>query len=142
VATDGRVVRRTLPLVVSNHARTRPVPKKTATPKPKPKPAHPIRIVSQTIVDGSTVSGVVMWGAHTVGPVAKVQFLVDGTVIATATREPWAATWDTSSAIGGHTLSVRALAVDGKLGASSTVSVTATAAPEAPPPPPPSAPSP
>jgi N-acetylmuramoyl-L-alanine amidase len=142
VATDGRVVRRTLPLVVSNHARSRPVPKKKAAPKPKPKPAHPIRVVSQTIADGSTVSGVVTWGAHTVGPVARVQFLVDGTVIATATTEPWSATWDTSSAIGAHTLSVRALTVDGTLGASATVSVTATAAPQAPPPPPPSAPSP
>jgi N-acetyl-anhydromuramyl-L-alanine amidase AmpD len=139
VAVDGRVVRRTLPLVVSNHPRARPHTAPKKKPPPRPKPPSPIRVVSQTIADGSTLSGVVTWGAHTVGPVARVQFLVDGTVIATPTTEPWQATWDTTPAVGTHVLSVRALGADGKVGASASVSVTVAAAQ---PPPPPSAPSP
>jgi hypothetical protein len=142
VATDGRIVRRTLPLVVTNHPRPQrhPAPPQAPKRKPKPAPVHPIRVVSQTLADGSSVSGPVAWGAHTVGPVARVQFLVDGRVLATSTAEPWTTTWDTTSAVGPHTLIVRALGSDGKVGASASVSVTVTAAQA--PPPPPSAPSP
>ena len=101
--------------------------------------------MSQTIPDGATLSGVVGWRAHTVGPVARVQFLVDGAVIATPTTEPWRATWDATAAAGSHTLAVRALGQDGRVGATATVSVTVTAPPEQPPaqaPPAPAAPSP
>jgi hypothetical protein len=132
VALDGRVARRTLPLVVSNRARhvrvaARPkaMPKPKPNPLPKPKPLPAAKVVSQTVLDGSTVGGVVDWRAHTIGPIARLQFVVDGAVIATATREPWSASWDTTAATpGAHVLAVRALATDGRVAASATVSVT------------------
>lgn len=115
VATDGRVAKRRLPLVVLNH----PAVKKVATPAPKPapRPLPPPQVTAQNIVDGSTVTGVVDWRAHTIGPVAKVEFVVDGTVIATAAREPWSTTWDPATvAPGPHALEVRAYAQDGRRG--------------------------
>jgi hypothetical protein len=66
--------------------------------------------------------------------VARVQFLVDGTVLAAPTREPWSAAWDTATvAAGQHTLSVRALTKDGRA-AVATVVVTVAAPEPAPPP--------
>ena len=119
VAIDGRVAKRRLPLVVLNHPA---VKKKTPPPKPLPPP----QVTAQNIADGSTVTGVVDWRAHTIGPVAKVDFVVDGTVIATSTREPWAATWDTATvAPGPHALEVRAYTKDGRRGVLA-VSVTSS----------------
>jgi N-acetyl-anhydromuramyl-L-alanine amidase AmpD len=129
VARDGRIAKRSLPLVVSNHATAKPKP--SPKPRPKPKPALPIRIVSQSLADGSTVTGILTWGAHTTGPVARVQFEVDGALLASGTTEPWTATWDTGTASAGpHRLTVRALTRDGR---PATVSVTVTVAPPAPP---------
>ena len=105
-----------------------------------PKPLPAAKVVSQTVVDGSTVGGVVDWRAHTIGPIARLQFVVDGTVLATTTQEPWSTSWDTTAVpAGAHVLSVRALAKDGRVAASATVSVTVeqpqpAAAPAAPPP--------
>jgi N-acetyl-anhydromuramyl-L-alanine amidase AmpD len=133
VALDGRVAKRTLPLVVSNrrHARavTKPKPKPKPTPRPspgaKPKPLPAAKVVSQSVVDGSTIGGLVDWRAHTTGPVARLQFVVDGTVLATATQEPWSTSWDTTLlAPGAHVLEVRALVKDGRVAASASVSVT------------------
>jgi hypothetical protein len=133
VSLDGRVAKRRLPLVVVNHPRTR---RKPVQPRPKPKPVPAVRVVSQSLVDGSTVGGIVTWGAHTVGPVWRVAFVVDGTVLATATTEPWTETWDTSTvAPGPHQLTVRALTRDGRTGAATSVTVSVS-------PPPPAAPSP
>jgi N-acetyl-anhydromuramyl-L-alanine amidase AmpD len=121
VAADGRVAKRRLPLVVANHPR----PKKKPAPKPKPLPAP--QVTAQNLADGQTVSGVVDWRAHTIGPVARVQFVVDAVVIATATTEPWATTWDSSTvAPGAHMLEVRAFTKDGRRGVL-TVGVTSTA---------------
>jgi hypothetical protein len=118
VAADGRVAKRRLPLVVTNQVVTKP--------KPKPKPLPAPQVTAQNLADGQTVSGVVDWRAHTIGPVARVQFVVDGTVIATATTEPWATTWDSSTvAPGAHTLEVRAFTKDGRRGVL-TVSVTSS----------------
>jgi hypothetical protein len=126
VASDGRVARRRLPLVVVNH----PLPKKKPLPKkplPKPRPLPPPQVTAQNLADGQAVSGVVDWRAHTVGPVARVEFAVDGAVIATATTEPWATTWDSNTvAPGAHTLEVRAYAKDGRR-AALTITVTSTA---------------
>jgi N-acetyl-anhydromuramyl-L-alanine amidase AmpD len=106
VATDGRVAKRRLPLVVENH----PLAKKKA-PKPVPAP----QVTAENLADGSTVTGVVDWRAHTIGPVARVEFVVDGTVIASPTAEPWEASWDTTSvAPGTHRLEVRAYTKDGR----------------------------
>lgn len=114
VATDGRVAKRRLPLVVSNHL----APKKPPAPKPKPKPA-PLppapQVTAQNVADGQTVAGPLDWRAHTIGAVARVEFVVDGAVIATQTREPWATSWDaTNAAPGEHRLEVRAYAKDGR----------------------------
>jgi hypothetical protein len=119
--------------VVVNHARARHKPVK---PKPKPTPVAAVQVVSQSLAEGSSVSGIVTWGAHTIGPVWRVAFVVDGTVLVTATTEPWTATWDTSTAAPGpHQLAVRALTRDGRTGATATVTVSVS-------PPPPAAPSP
>jgi N-acetyl-anhydromuramyl-L-alanine amidase AmpD len=116
VAADGRVAKRRLPLVVKNHVR--------AKPKPKPLPAP--QVTAQNLADGQTVSGIVDWRAHTIGAVARVQFVVDGGVIATATAEPWATAWDSSTvAPGAHTLEVRAFTKDGRRGVL-TISVTSS----------------
>ncbi len=96
-------------------------------PKPKPKPLPPPQVTAQNLADGQTVSGLVDWRAHTIGPVARVEFVVDGTVIATVTTEPWATTWDSSAAApGSHTLEVRAFTKDGRK-AVRVVSVTLSA---------------
>jgi N-acetyl-anhydromuramyl-L-alanine amidase AmpD len=119
VADDGRIAKRRLPLVVENH----PLPKK---PKPKPKPLPPPQVTAQNLADGQTVSGSVDWRAHTIGPVARVEFSVDGTVIASPTTEPWTTAWDsTTVAAGAHTLEVRAYTRDGR-SAVLTVTVTST----------------
>jgi hypothetical protein len=109
VAADGRVAKRRLPLVVENHRVQKPKPQ----PKPKPLPAP--QVTAQNLAEGQAVSGVVDWRAHTIGPVARVEFVVDGAVIATSTAEPWATTWDSSAAApGAHTLEVRAFTKDGR----------------------------
>jgi chitinase len=119
VADDGRIAKRRLPLVVENH----PLPKK---PKPKPKPLPPPQVTAQNLADGQTVSGSVDWRAHTIGPVARVEFVVDGTVIASPTTEPWTTTWDSTTVVAGaHTLEVRAYTRDGR-SAVLTVTVTST----------------
>jgi hypothetical protein len=58
------------------------------------------------------VTGPLEWRAHTVGPIARVQFVVDGAVIATERREPWTTTWTPTP--GSHTLEVRAFTRDGR----------------------------
>jgi N-acetyl-anhydromuramyl-L-alanine amidase AmpD len=122
VAADGRVAKRRLPLVVANHVVQKPKPK----PRPKPKPLPPPEVTAQNLADGQSVTGIVDWRAHTTGPVARVEFVVDGTVIATSTTEPWATAWDSSTvAPGAHTLEVRAFTNDGRK-AVLTVAVTSS----------------
>jgi Bacterial Ig domain len=76
------------------------------------------------VADGQAVTGVVDWRVHTIGAVARVEFAVDGVVVAKQTREPWATTWDaTNAAPGPHTLEARAYAKDGR---SAVASVTVT----------------
>ncbi len=128
VATDGRVAKRRVPLVVQNHpvVKKKVPPKPKPKPKPAPKPLPPPQVTAQNIADGSAVTGVVDWRAHTIGPVARVEFVVDGTVIATSTSEPWATTWDTSTVTPGpHALEVRAYTNDGRRG---VLAVTVTSA--------------
>jgi hypothetical protein len=115
VATDGRVAKRRLPLVVANHIapKSKPKPGPQPEPKPKPKPIPAPQVTAQNLAEGQSVSGLVDWRAHTIGPVARVQFVVDGAVIATSTSEPWATTWDSATvAPGAHTLEVRAFTKD------------------------------
>jgi hypothetical protein len=130
---DGRVAERRLPLVVQNHPlirkrakpKPKPAPKPKHAPKPAPRPVPPA-VLAQSLANGQTVSGSVAWQAQVGGPVARVEFLVDGAQIATATAEPWTTNWDTSTAAPGeHTVSVRAVTADGRA-ASASVVVTVT----------------
>jgi len=112
IATDGRVAKRRLPLIVSNKV----VPKKKPKPKPAPTQLPPApQVTAQNVADGQAVTGPVDWRAHTIGAVARVEFVVDDVVIATQTAEPWATTWDaTNVAPGPHRLEVRAYTKDGR----------------------------
>jgi hypothetical protein len=117
-STDRRLAKRRVPVVVSNHVQK---------PRPKPKPrSAPPQITSASVADGQTVSGVVDWRAHTIGPVARVEFSVDGVVVARQTREPWATSWDSTAASAGvHRLEVDAYTRDGQK-AARVASVTVT----------------
>lgn len=127
VSVDGRVAERRLPVVVQNHL-AKPKPRPKAKPRPKPvAPTAPPQITAENIADGQTVSGTVDWRAHTIGPVARVEFAVDGNVVATQTSGPWATTWDSSTAgAGTHVLELRAYTRDGQK-AVRDVTVTVTA---------------
>ncbi|WP_421324805.1 Ig-like domain-containing protein, partial [Aeromonas sp. 604176] len=70
------------------------------------------------------------------GPVtalARVEYLVDGTLVATASASPWSASWS-AAGVGAHTLKARALDKDDKVlsEADSSFNVAAVVAPEAP----------
>lgn len=124
VSVDGRVAERRIPVVVQNHLVVRHAPKR------RPKPAAPPQITAENLADGQTVSGVVAWRAHTIGPVARVEFAVDGTVVAAQTSGPWAASWDSSTVgTGTHVLEVRAYTKAG-VKAVRDVTVTVTGPPE------------
>lgn len=122
VSVDGRVAERKLTVVVQNHL-AKPHPKA----KPTPRPTAPPQITAENIADGATLAGVVPWRAHTIGPVARVAFVVDGNVIATQTAGPWATSFDTSTvAAGSHVLELRAYTKAGtKAVRDVTVTVTA-----------------
>jgi hypothetical protein len=105
-STDRRLAKRRVPVVVSNHV---------AKPKPKPRRSAPPQITATNVADGQTVSGAVNWRAHTIGPVARVEFSVDGVVVARETREPWTTTWNSATAAPGpHRLEVDAYTRDGQ----------------------------
>ena len=92
---------------------------------PKPVPAP--QVTAQNLAEGQSVTGVVDWRVHTIGAVARVEFVVDGTVIATSTAEPWAATWDTATVPpGAHALEVRAVTNDGQRAVLAITVTTAT----------------
>jgi hypothetical protein len=95
-ARDGRVVRSSIPVVVANGVLTA------------------AQIAASSLVDGQTVSGTQHWLVETAGSVARVEFVVDGGVRASAAAAPYAWDWDTTQdAPGAHALVVRAVGVDG-----------------------------
>ncbi len=77
--------------------------------------------------DGATVSGTASLTASAsdnVG-VTRVDFLVDGTVVGSASAAPWQASWDTTAvADGAHTVSARAADAAGNTGTSAVAHVT------------------
>lgn len=94
-APDGRIVRSAVTVRVDNAS---------VTPK----------IVASSIANGQTVADMQHWLVQVSGPVAKVEFSVDGVVRGTATADPFAWDWDSSQETPGqHRLSVRALTADG-----------------------------
>ncbi len=105
-ARDGRIVRSRIPVIVANGS------------------VQPAKIVAGSLADGQTVSGSQHWLVETSGTVAKVDFVVDGAVRATATKAPYAWDWDTTGdAPGAHALAVRVTGVDGAV-AEQTLTVT------------------
>jgi hypothetical protein len=108
-ARDGRVVRSTVVVNVANGG------------------AQPPALTADSLGDGQTVSGPQHWLVETSGTVARVEFLVDGIVRATATAAPYAFDWDTTQeSPGTHALVVRAIGPDGTL-AKDALTVTVAA---------------
>jgi N-acetyl-anhydromuramyl-L-alanine amidase AmpD len=112
-ARDGRVVRSRVQVVVTNGT------------------VQPAAIVSSSLAEGQTVSGLQHWVVDAKGSVARVELSVDGTVRATVAAAPYAYDWDTSGeAPGPHQLSIRAVGADGNaVTRSFTVTVSPPAAP-------------
>jgi hypothetical protein len=91
------------------------------------KAALPAKIVSDSLVDGQTVSGTQHWLVATSGSVAHVEFDVDGLPQATVDAAPYAYDWNTSDTTpGAHQLTVRAVGIEGDV-ATQTFTVTVAA---------------
>jgi hypothetical protein len=101
-SVDGREARLRIPLVVSH---PKPKPKR----KPKPAPVPVLRIVRQSVVEGETVSGLVLWKVESTGRPERVEFLVDGEIRGSDVAAPYTLGWNTSGeATGPHKLTARA----------------------------------
>jgi len=77
--------------------------------------------------NGTTVASAVALAATATDDVgiARVEFLVDGSVVATATAAPYAASWNSGTVADGlHTVSARAIDTIGQAALSTPVSVT------------------
>jgi hypothetical protein len=115
-SVDGREATRRIPVVVSNRL-------------PRPRPAA-LRVTRSSPADGRRVSGFVLWRAQVAGPVAKVEFRVDGRLLGTDVRRPFTLGWDTGAeAPGRHDLRVRAIGRDGRTAERSFSVEVATARP-------------
>ncbi|HEY8316442.1 MAG TPA: N-acetylmuramoyl-L-alanine amidase [Gaiellaceae bacterium] len=87
----------------------------------------PPTVLADSLVDGQIVSGVQHWLVETGGSVARVEFVVDGTLRSTVAAAPYAYDWDTGSeAVGSHQLIVRGVGLDGIV-SEQTVTVTVAA---------------
>ena len=119
VSVDGRKATRRIPVVVPQRA-----PKPKPQPKPPKPPAAPVlRIVSQSVSEGQTATGLVVWRVEAVAA-ARVEFLVDGVVRGTDVAAPYTLGWNASAEPPGpHRLTARAL---GKSGEAVEASVTVT----------------
>ena len=108
-ARDGRIVRSRVQVRVAN------------------KTALPAKIVSDSLVDGQTVSGIQHWLVATTGSVTQVEFSVDGLPQVTVSKAPYAYDWNTTdTAPGPHQLTVRATGIEGDV-ATQTLTVTVAA---------------
>lgn len=108
-ARDGRVVRSRVQVIVANDK------------------VQPAKIVSDSLVDGQTVSGVQHWLVATSGSVTRVVFSVDGLPQVTASKAPYAYDWDSGSYTPGtHQLTVQAFGLEGDV---ATQTFTVTVAP-------------
>ncbi|MDY0067035.1 MAG: CHRD domain-containing protein [Steroidobacteraceae bacterium] len=99
-------------------------------PAPAPPAAAPS--VSLTAPAGSSVNRTVQLSAtvSSPSPISRVEFLVDGAVIANLTAEPFTADWDTSSvADGPHELAARVTDSAGAVVTSDAVAVAVANAP-------------
>jgi hypothetical protein len=127
-AVDGRVASRRIPVVVANRppARPQPKPRPPAPKPPAPRPTPPpptLRIVSQSVRDGQSASGLVVWRVDALAA-ARVEFLVDGLVRGTDVAAPYTLGWNAAAETPGpHRLTARAVGKDGKA-VERTVTVT------------------
>jgi N-acetyl-anhydromuramyl-L-alanine amidase AmpD len=89
--------------------------------------AQPAEIVSDSLVDGQTVSGAQHWLVATSGSVTSVVFSVDGLPQLTLAKAPYAYDWDPASyAPGAHQLTVQATGLAGDV-TTQTLTVTVAA---------------
>ncbi|HEX3224994.1 MAG TPA: N-acetylmuramoyl-L-alanine amidase [Gaiellaceae bacterium] len=89
--------------------------------------AQPAKIVSDSLVDGQTVSGPQHWLVATSGSVTSVVFSIDGLPQLTLDRGPYAYDWDAASyASGTHQLTVQATGLAGDV-TTQTLTVTLAA---------------
>ncbi len=117
VSVDGRTATRRIPVVVPQRAKPKP------KPKPNPPTAPVLRIVSQSVADGQTATGLVVWRVEAVAA-SRVEFLVDGVVRGTDVEAPYTLGWNASAETpGAHRLTARAVGKDGKT-VEATVTVT------------------
>lgn len=100
-----------------------PSPKPTPTPTPKPTPVNTPDTTKPTVrltapANGETVGGpyeLTAEATDNIG-VARVDFLLDGTIIASDSSLPYSYLWDTfGSALGTHTIQVRAYDAKGNM---------------------------
>ena len=81
-------------------------------------------IVSQSLIDGQTVSGPITWTVQTLGSVKRVDFLVDGVVVGSAAAAPWSFAWNPAGlAPGVHVVAARAIAPNSSVDSTLTVVV-------------------
>ncbi len=121
-AVDGRVASRRIPVVVSNRA---VAPKRRVAP---PVPAL-VRIISQSLTAGQTVSGLVVWRVETAGKTVRVEFLVDGALVGADVAAPYTFGWHSDAETPGpHVLTALAVGSDGKR-VEASVTVMAAGAP-------------
>jgi hypothetical protein len=85
----------------------------------------PFTVASASLTNGAAVSKTVRWEAVPGGASADhVDFLLDGKLVTTATSAPYVSIWDTTRADDGpHTLTLRAVSVDGRVAESNTTVV-------------------
>lgn len=121
-SVDGRTASFRIPVVVPQPARPKPKP----TP---PKPVAPVlRVVSQSVADGQTTTGLVVWRV-TATAAARVEFLVDGVLRGTDVAGPYTFGWNASGEPPGpHRLTARAVGQRGKI-VEASVTVTVPAPP-------------
>jgi hypothetical protein len=88
-------------------------------------PPAPPQILSDTIADGSTLSGTVRWEVTAKGKVGLVQFLLDGLLVDAEFAPPYGFDWDTTQEVPGeHALTVQVTNPAGTATATQTLHVT------------------
>jgi hypothetical protein len=115
---------------------TTTAPSTTTSPTTTTTTTAPSHSVSESVVGGSTLSGVVSWTASTSDAPTKAEFSIDGVLKWTEIQAPYVYNGDGNMldtktlSNGGHTLSVKAYYPDGTTAsASASVTVSNTATP-------------
>ena len=128
---DGRTAARRIPVVVPQPPKPKPKPQPKPAPKPTPAPPPPpLAIVSQSVKEGQSAEGLVLWRVEATGKPTRVEFVVDGVVRGADVAAPYTFGWDSAAeAPGPHRLTARAIGAGGKV-VEATVTVTVPERPE------------